>query len=61
MSEVDGIILKSDRIIASRPLSQEMLGRIHTGHIGTEKNTRWARGIIFRPEMDAQVDEIVPK
>jgi len=40
LSEVDGVILKNERIVVPSSLRKEMLQRIHQGHMGIEKSKR---------------------
>ena len=41
LSEVEGVILKNDRILVPSSMRKEMLPRIHQGHMGIEKSKRW--------------------
>ena len=38
LSELNGIILRSERILISTSMRKEMLERIHQGHMGIEKS-----------------------
>ena len=40
---IDGIVFKSQKIIIPEALRSEMLGRIHTGHMGVQKCKERAR------------------
>ena len=40
LSEVEGVILKNDRILVLSSMRKEMLQRIHQGHMGIEKSKR---------------------
>ena len=63
MSEIDGVVMKGDRIVISATLRSEMLAlaRVHDSHLGIEKCRRRARDIIFWPQMNGQIDETISK
>ena len=42
LSELNGIILRGERILISTSMRKEMLERIHQGHMGIEKSKRRA-------------------
>jgi transposase InsO family protein len=47
MSEIEGVIMKGDRIVIQTVLRSEMLARVHDSHMGIEKCRRRERDIIF--------------
>jgi len=47
LSVVDGMLLKQNRIVIPQSLRQDMLSRIHGGHLGMEKCKRRARDSIL--------------
>ncbi len=47
ISEIDGILLKNERIIIPSSLRPEMLEKIHVGHMGVEKCKRRAKDVLF--------------
>jgi hypothetical protein len=47
MSEIEGVIMKGDRIVIPTVLRSEMLAQVHDSHMGIEKCRRRARDIIF--------------
>ena len=61
MSEIDGVVMKGDRIVIPATLRSEMLARVHDSHLGIEKCRRRARDIIFWPQMNRQIDEMISK
>ena len=61
MSEIDGVVMKGDRIVIPATLRSEMLARVHDNHLGIEKCRRRARDIIFWPQMNRQIDEMISK
>ncbi len=46
LSVVKGLLMRQNRIVIPQLLQQEMLKRLHEGHIGTEKCKRRARTAI---------------
>jgi hypothetical protein len=42
ITEIDGIMFKGAKIIIPKPMRQEMLMRIHTGHMGIQKSKELA-------------------
>ena len=61
LSEVDGILLKQDKIIIPPNLRVKMLEKIHQSHFGMEKCKRRARDIMFWPRMNEQIETVVSK
>ena len=61
MSEIDGVVMKGDLIVIPATLRSEMLARVHDSHLGIEKCRRRARDIIFWPQMNRQIDEMISK
>jgi hypothetical protein len=55
----DGLILKGMRIVVPTSLREEMLAKIHTGHLGMEKCKRRARAVMFWPKMNSEIDHLV--
>ena len=51
LSQVQGLILKGERIFIPTALRPEMLIKIHEGHLGIEKCLQKARGVLFWPGM----------
>ena len=47
LSEVEGVILKNDRILIPSSMRKEMLQRIHQGHMGIDKSKRRARDVLY--------------
>ncbi|CAB4026756.1 Hypothetical predicted protein [Paramuricea clavata] len=61
LSEVDGILLKQDKIIIPLSMRGKMLERIHESHMGIEKSKRRARDIMFWPRMNEHIEAVVSK
>lgn len=56
---MDGILFKGEKIIVPHTLREDMLARIHTGHMGIEKCKQRARDVLFWPGMGKQIEAIV--
>uniref|UniRef100_A0AAR2KRY5 Gypsy retrotransposon integrase-like protein 1 n=1 Tax=Pygocentrus nattereri TaxID=42514 RepID=A0AAR2KRY5_PYGNA len=59
LSVVNGLLLRKSRIVIPQSLRQDMLKRIHKGHLGTEKCKRRTRTAIYWPGMNADIDHMV--
>jgi len=47
LSEIEGVILKNDRILVPSSMRKEILQRIHQGDMGIEKSKRRARDVLY--------------
>lgn len=56
---VEGVILKENSVFIPRSLRNEILIRIHEGHLGIDKCKRRARGVVFWPGMSRDVERVV--
>ena len=56
---VDSIVFKSRKIIIPKALQSEMLGRIHTGHMGVQKCKERAHDVLFWPRMCKEIENMV--
>ena len=61
LSEIDGIILKGERVLVPPSMRKEMLERIHQGHMGIEKLKRRARDVLYWPGMNSQINDMVTR
>ena len=61
LSEVDGIILKGERIVIPASLRKNMLEIIHSSHLGMVKCKLRARDILFWPQMEKDIEQVVFK
>ncbi|XP_022816936.1 uncharacterized protein K02A2.6-like [Spodoptera litura] len=59
MHYVDGIIFKDELVFIPRALREDMLSRVHEGHLGIERCKRRARDVMFWPGMCDDVERIV--
>ena len=47
LTVVHGLVLKSQKIFVPKPLREEMLERLHEGHLGINKTLMKARDVLF--------------
>ena len=57
----DGMVVKGTRIIIPSAMRDDLLEKIHVGHLGREKCKRRARGAVFWPCINKDIDEMVSK
>ena len=57
--EADGILFKCHKVIVPSRLEPGMLGKIHKNHLGIEKSKRGARDLLYWPNMNAQVTDLI--
>ena len=57
--EADGIFFKNHKVIVPEQLRPEMFKRIHESHLGIEKSKRRARDILYWPNMNAQISDLI--
>lgn len=50
-----GMVFKGEKIVIPMQLREEMLKRIHAGHMGIEKSKQRSRDILFWPGMSKQI------
>jgi hypothetical protein len=58
---INGVILKGRRLVVPKSLRQEMLDRIHEGHLGREKCKRRAREHVYWPGINDAVDSMIER
>nr|XP_061820643.1 uncharacterized protein K02A2.6-like [Nerophis lumbriciformis] len=59
LSVVDGLLLKRNRIVIPQTLRQDILQRIHEGHLGIEKCKRRARDTVYWPGINKDIDNMI--
>lgn len=59
LSEMDGTVFKGEKIVILTLLREEMIKRIHSGHMGIEKSKQRVRDILFWPGMSKQIAGMV--
>ena len=55
----DEFLLRCERLIVPGSLRREMLERIHSNHLGTEKCKGRERDVLFWPGMNQQITDMV--
>ena len=58
---VNGLIMKGNKIVIPSRFRQEMLNRLHMGHLGAEKQKRLARTAIYWPGINKDIDKMCEK
>ena len=59
MSVVDGLLLRGNRLIIPQSLRQDILGKIHAGHMGIVKCRERARQGVWWPGLSKQLEQLV--
>ena len=58
---INGIIFKGSRIVVPVSMRNEMLCRIHEGHLGQDKQKSMARSVLYWPNMNVHIEEMSNK
>jgi hypothetical protein len=61
LSIVDSVILKVDKVVIPLSMKRDMLKRIHEEHIGIEKCKARAREVMYRPPINAEIEDYISK
>ncbi|XP_037565227.2 uncharacterized protein K02A2.6-like [Dermacentor silvarum] len=59
LSVVDGILLKGTKVVIPKSMRREILGRIHTGHLGLQKCKERARRLVFWPGLSSDISLLI--
>ena len=59
ITEMNGILMKGERVIVPSSLRKEMKAKIHEGHLGIEKRKARARETMFWPGINGEIREMV--
>ena len=61
ITEINGILMKGERVIVPSSLRKEMKTRIHEGHLGIEKYKARARETMFWPRINSEITEMAQR
>ncbi|XP_030596890.1 uncharacterized protein K02A2.6-like isoform X2 [Archocentrus centrarchus] len=61
LSVVNGLLLKQDKIVIPQKMRQEILTRVHEGHLGIEKCKRRARETVFWPGINRDIESLISR
>lgn len=59
ITEIDGCLLLSDRVIIPFLLQKNILKQLHTGHPGIVRMKALARSYVYWPHIDRKIEETV--
>ena len=59
LSIMEGLIFKGDKIVIPESLQKEMKERIHMGHMGIERCKARAQQLIYWPNINADITNMV--
>ncbi|KAE8281553.1 Retrovirus-related Pol polyprotein [Larimichthys crocea] len=61
LSVANGLLLRDNRIVIPHSLRPEILRQLHEGHLGIEKCKRRARGAVYWPGINKDIEDMVGK
>ncbi|XP_026672572.1 uncharacterized protein K02A2.6-like [Ceratina calcarata] len=61
LSIIDGLIFKAQRLVVPKKFRKQLLEKIHYAHLGKEKCKIRAREILYWPNMNKQIEDLVDK
>jgi transposase InsO family protein len=59
LTDVNGVLMKNSRVVIPRSMREEVLTKIHEGHLGINRCTSRARRGVFWPGMNAEIEQMV--
>ena len=61
LAVIDGIILKGRHIVIPNSLRQQVLGQLHTNHMGIEKKKLLACESVYWSSINADIEDCIKK
>lgn len=61
ISDYNGLVFKSDKVIIPETMRAEILTKLHAGHLGIEKCLARARTTVYWPGMNGRIKELIAK
>lgn len=59
LHEIDGILLKLDRLVIPAKIRRQILGYLHEGHFGINRTQQLARTCVYWPNMNNDIENVV--
>ena len=59
LTEVEGVVFKSDKIFVPSSLRDDVLKKIHQSHMGIERSKQCARELVFWPGINKEIKSVV--
>lgn len=59
LTVIYGLVWKGDRVVIPKCMRREMLQKVHVGHLGPEKCKLRAREIMYWPNMNSQLSDMI--
>ena len=61
LTEVEGVVFKSDKIFIPSSLRENILQKTHQSHMGIERSKQRARELVFWPGINKDIESVVKK
>ena len=55
---INGIIFRGSRIVVPASMRNEMLCRIHEGHLGIDKQKNMSRNVLYWSNMNVDIEKV---
>jgi hypothetical protein len=59
LTEIEGVVFKSDKIFIPPSLRENVLKKIHQSHMGNERSKQRARVLVFWPGIKKEIESVV--
>lgn len=57
----DGLLFRGDKLLIPAKMRPSILRQVHNAHLGVEKCKRRARDVMFWPQMNAEIEDLISK